>query len=55
MLPIALGLGEGGKVLQPLGIAVSGGLCVSMILTLIFVPALHYNYLNWQAKKENRA
>ena len=54
MLPIALGLGEGGKVLQPLGIAVSGGLCVSMVLTLIFVPSLHFNYLTWQAKKEKR-
>jgi HAE1 family hydrophobic/amphiphilic exporter-1 len=45
MFPIALGLGDGGKVLQPLGIAVSGGLCISMILTLIFVPSLHFIHL----------
>lgn len=40
MLPIALGLGEGGRVLQPLGISVAGGLGCSMILTLLFVPLL---------------
>lgn len=41
MLPIAIGMGEGGRILQPLGIAVSGGLWVSMVLTLFLVPALH--------------
>ena len=30
MLPIAMGFGEGGKILQPLGIAVAGGLGFSM-------------------------
>ena len=50
MLPIALGLGEGGKVLQPLGITVSGGLWVSMTLTLFVVPALQVKYLNWKMK-----
>jgi HAE1 family hydrophobic/amphiphilic exporter-1 len=49
MLPVALGLGEGGKILQPLGIAVCGGLWVSMLLTLYIVPALQYLYL---ARKE---
>jgi HAE1 family hydrophobic/amphiphilic exporter-1 len=46
MLPIALGFGEGGKILQPLGIAVCGGLWVSMLLTLYIVPALQYLYLS---------
>lgn len=50
MLPIALGLGEGGKILQPLGIAVSGGLWISTLLTLIFVPIAHYLTLR---RKEN--
>jgi HAE1 family hydrophobic/amphiphilic exporter-1 len=51
MLPIALGLGEGGKILQPLGIAVCGGLWVSMLLTLYIVPALQYLYLHSKEKK----
>ena len=46
MLPIALGMGEGGRILQPLGIAVSGGLWVSMGLTLFVVPALQVAYLS---------
>ena len=46
MLPIALGLGEGGKILQPLGIAVCGGLWISTLLTLYIVPALQYMYLS---------
>ena len=41
MLPIALGYGEGGRVLSPLGIAVAGGLWVSTGLTLFLVPAFH--------------
>jgi len=45
MLPIAIGHGEGGKVLQPLGIAVCGGLWVSLIFTLYIIPALEYSYL----------
>ncbi|MCB0362793.1 MAG: efflux RND transporter permease subunit, partial [Bdellovibrionales bacterium] len=48
MLPIAFGLGEGGSVLQPLGIAVSGGLWISMCLTLYTVPALQFAYWNWR-------
>jgi HAE1 family hydrophobic/amphiphilic exporter-1 len=51
MLPIAFGFGEGGKILQPLGIAVSGGLWVSMLLTLFAVPALHLIYLKKIAGK----
>ena len=45
MMPIALGLGEGGKILQPLGIAVSGGLWISMLLTLLIVPLLQVQHL----------
>lgn len=51
MLPIALGFGEGGKILQPLGIAVCGGLWISMLLTLYFVPTLQYLYLSRKESK----
>ena len=54
MMPIALGLGEGGKTLQPLGIAVSGGLWVSALLTLYLVPCLQYYYLRTKAARLNR-
>jgi HAE1 family hydrophobic/amphiphilic exporter-1 len=45
MMPIALGLGEGGKILQPLGVAVCGGLWISSLMTLYIVPALQFRYL----------
>jgi multidrug efflux pump subunit AcrB len=51
MLPIAFGLGSGGKVLQPLGISVAGGLWVSMIFTLYFVPTLQAYYYQWKDSK----
>jgi hydrophobe/amphiphile efflux-1 (HAE1) family protein len=38
MLPLALGLGEGSELMQPLAIAVCGGLTVSTVLTLVVVP-----------------
>jgi hydrophobic/amphiphilic exporter-1 (mainly G- bacteria), HAE1 family len=51
MMPIALGMGDGGKILQPLGVAVSGGLWISMLLTLIFVPLFHEQYLRRFGRK----
>ncbi len=40
MLPIALALGDGTNIIQPLGIAVSGGLLVSTLFTLFMIPAV---------------
>jgi len=40
MVPIALGLGEGGEQNAPLGRAVIGGLLLATVATLIFVPAV---------------
>ncbi|HEY7184296.1 MAG TPA: efflux RND transporter permease subunit, partial [Blastocatellia bacterium] len=42
MLPLALGLGSGAEVLQPLAIAVIGGVTVSMLLSLLVTPTLFY-------------
>ena len=40
MMPIAIGFGSGSSILQPLGIAVSGGLVLSSFLTLFAIPAI---------------
>jgi len=40
MLPLALALGDGTNIIQPLGISVSGGLLVSSFFTLFMVPCL---------------
>jgi len=42
MLPLALAIGSGSQMLQPLAIAVIGGLLSSMVLSLIFTPTIHY-------------
>jgi multidrug efflux pump subunit AcrB len=40
MVPMALGLGEGGEQNAPLGRAVIGGLLCATVATLVFVPAV---------------
>jgi multidrug efflux pump subunit AcrB len=42
MIPLALGIGAGSQMLQPLAIAVIGGILASMILSLIVTPAAYY-------------
>jgi len=41
MLPMSLGLGEGGEQNAPLGRAVIGGLGVATLTTLFFVPVVY--------------
>jgi CzcA family heavy metal efflux pump len=42
MIPLSLALGAGSQMLQPLAIAVIGGLLASLVLSLIVTPAVHY-------------
>jgi len=42
MLPLALALGAGSQMLQPLAISVIGGILISMVLSLIITPAIQY-------------
>jgi CzcA family heavy metal efflux pump len=42
MLPLALAIGAGSQMLKPLAIAVVGGVASSMVLSLVFTPAIHY-------------
>jgi multidrug efflux pump subunit AcrB len=41
MLPLALGLGEGSELLQPLAITIASGLVFSTLVTLLLVPAMY--------------
>lgn len=41
LIPMALGLGEGTKLLQPMAIFVCGGLVLGSVLTLVVVPVLY--------------
>jgi CzcA family heavy metal efflux pump len=42
MLPLAFALGAGSQMLQPLAIAVIGGLVVSMVLSLVVTPLVYF-------------
>jgi hydrophobic/amphiphilic exporter-1 (mainly G- bacteria), HAE1 family len=41
LLPLALGIGEGGDMLVPMAVAVIGGLLVSLVMTLVFLPCAY--------------
>jgi multidrug efflux pump subunit AcrB len=51
MLPMSLGLGEGGEQNAPLARSVIGGLLLATISTLFFVPVI-YSYLRKQPPKD---
>jgi len=42
MIPLSLGLGQGSAMLQPLAIAVIGGILASLILSLLVTPAVFF-------------
>jgi multidrug efflux pump subunit AcrB len=52
MVPMALGLGEGGEQNAPLGRAVIGGLLFATVATLLFVPTL-FSLLHGSGGVEN--
>jgi CzcA family heavy metal efflux pump len=58
MVPMALGLGDGGEQNAPLGRAVIGGLLCATVATLLFVPAvfalIHGSTTGEQAREKNR-
>ncbi|MGC1182563.1 efflux RND transporter permease subunit [Legionella sp.] len=54
MLPMALGLGDGGEQNAPLGRAVIGGLSFATIATLFFVPSVFYIIHDWKLQKKTK-
>ena len=44
MLPLALGIGEGAEMLQPLAVAIVFGLSFSMLVSLLLIPVLYQGF-----------
>lgn len=55
MVPMAIGSGQGAEMWRPMGTAVIGGLTLSTILTLLFVPALYciFAYVGLRRKRRD--
>ncbi|GAB2809814.1 efflux RND transporter permease subunit [Dyella kyungheensis] len=53
MLPMALGLGDGGEQNAPLGRAVIGGLMFGTVATLVFVPVVFAAVHAWLGRRQN--
>jgi hydrophobe/amphiphile efflux-1 (HAE1) family protein len=52
MLPLALGIGEGGETQAPMGRAIIGGVITSTLLSLVVVPVI-YTYLDqWSERRK---
>jgi HAE1 family hydrophobic/amphiphilic exporter-1 len=54
MIPLALSRGTGSAMWQPMGISIVGGLTLSTILTLLYVPALYSIFGANGIKKQRR-
>jgi multidrug efflux pump subunit AcrB len=54
MIPMALGLGEGGEQNAPLGRSVIGGLVFATVSTLLFVPAVYAAVHLWLLKRKSQ-
>ncbi|MDD4001429.1 MAG: efflux RND transporter permease subunit [Bacteroidales bacterium] len=50
MIPMAIGFGEGAELWQPMGVVIVGGLTVSTLVTLIFIPTLYCVFASREVK-----
>jgi multidrug efflux pump subunit AcrB len=41
-LPLSLAMGQGAEMLRPLAISMIGGMCLSLLLSLMVIPTLYY-------------
>lgn len=53
LIPLAIGVGKGSELMQPLGIVVIGGLLIGTLVTLILVPAVYCAVHRLSDKKRN--
>ena len=50
LVPMALGLGEGGELQAPMARVIIGGLTTSTLITLVFIPVVYMTLEQWAEK-----
>ncbi|MFO7979021.1 MAG: efflux RND transporter permease subunit [Bacteroidales bacterium] len=55
MIPLAVSSSEGAEIWQPMGIAVIGGLSVSTLITLVFVPVVYVLFGSRKIRKSRKS
>jgi HAE1 family hydrophobic/amphiphilic exporter-1 len=55
MTPMAIGIGEGSEIWQPMGLAIIGGLTVSTILTLVVIPTIYCSFNVGDIKRRRKS
>ena len=54
LVPMALGLGEGGELQAPMARVVIGGLTTSTLITLVFIPVVYFVVEGWSERAQSR-
>jgi len=54
LVPLAIGIGEGGEAQAPLARTVIGGLLSSTLITLIIIPIVYFIFEHWRPKDKKR-
>ncbi len=52
MTPMAIGIGTGSEMWQPMGVAIIGGLLFSTVMTLLVLPSLYSIFVGRMAKRQ---
>jgi hydrophobic/amphiphilic exporter-1 (mainly G- bacteria), HAE1 family len=52
LMPMALGLGDGAEIRQPMALTVMFGLTTSTVLTLLIIPTIYYLIEGWQQRPD---
>jgi HAE1 family hydrophobic/amphiphilic exporter-1 len=50
MMPVAIGVGEGGEFYRPMAVAIIGGVITSTVLTLLVIPSFYDSIEIWREK-----
>jgi len=52
LVPLAIGIGEGGEAQAPMARVVIGGLISSTLITLIFIPIMYALFERWKSTEK---